>query len=789
MISPIRAVAHAYSRCIDFFSLPEPQEECRNFGFGQFVLLLTLAPFALSLSLFSLGPTEQLPRHYEYRIERFERLPPLPPLPPGLTAEQAAFIQTCDRSQSRDPIFRSMLAPICAMARQADAAQKDQLQQALDERFKARALKHEKPPVTSSDRTITYSSEALLPRLHAESHAVTSSLFMLGLVLFLPVAWRCVRQGAWGLLLLGLCVPTAFLGSVALSLAIGPFNIQWIEPWLPRVAYAWFIWRGRLESPAFVGFVALAAALTLVTGLFTSTGILQPMVPLLLFVVATGVARLIVRGTIENAYILRNLGWRGSLRMAARATWLWLPMALLAVPCLVWTQLVAPRAITNSLHKAGVLVSPYGVRNLRDNVLESTARWVDDSAFQFHLGIEVAKREIRDQAQQLNDRGIEPMVMAHFDEVMPENLHFEPVDPDITWFKEVVVGGVELAQKGTNGAYREMRANMRAEVREIALQADADFRNKVVAPTEANLLGTLDKVRATEIAALRKANNTAQSAEWWAFTYAYAAHELALLLFAIVCVKSYLYVFARVSLHNKEGTFLTLGRLDTPGMTGVPPTVGAITATGSRYLLNTEEASTFYISRRFQCRGKPPRFAIPQPLGAPIARLLHGATAMNKVVMQAGDGPVTCTATRGAEFLEWHLGEGEVVVFDFHHFVGMTSTVRVSTLISPRLSTLLLGKFIFSTATGPGKLILMTQGRAEIAGRGEAAGSLPPERLVAMHRDTPLHVESELSFVDVYLSGAYVRPAANAPVIVDVDIQSGSTIGLGRFLRNFLWPL
>ena len=161
---------------------------------------------------------------------------------------------------------------------------------------------------------------------------------------------------------------------------------------------------------------------------------------------------------------------------------------------------------------------------------------------------------------------------------------------------------------------------------------------------------------------------------------------------------------------------------------------------------------------------------------------------MNKIVMKAGDKAVSCTATKGAQFLEWNLRDGEVVLFDFHNFVGMSENLRISTLISARLSTLLLGKFIFSTATGPGKLILMTSGRADITGHDEIAESLPPERLVAMPKDTRLYVESELAPVDIYLSTAYVRPMNGAPLIVDVDSQRGSGTGLGRFFFHFIWP-
>jgi uncharacterized protein (AIM24 family) len=173
---------------------------------------------------------------------------------------------------------------------------------------------------------------------------------------------------------------------------------------------------------------------------------------------------------------------------------------------------------------------------------------------------------------------------------------------------------------------------------------------------------------------------------------------------------------------------------------------------------------------------------------APIARLLHGAMSMNKVVIQPGDDAVSCSTSQGAEFLAWELGEGEQVAFDFAHFVAMSDGIRISTLISARLSTLLLGRFIFSVATGPGTLVLMTRGRAQITGRDRSGESLPPECLVAMHAGTQLRVDSELGLVDIYLSTAYLRPAGGGQVIVDVDRQQGSALGLARFVRNFVWP-
>ncbi len=281
-------------------------------------------------------------------------------------------------------------------------------------------------------------------------------------------------------------------------------------------------------------------------------------------------------------------------------------------------------------------------------------------------------------------------------------------------------------------------------------------------------------------------NHSTQATFWWTINYIQAAHQLTLLFFAFICIKSFMYVFARVSFNRDTGTFVTLANTQDRIADDIQ---SIIKPTGQAYLINSDADESFYISRRFQCRGKAPRFKIPQPFHAPIARFFNGAYTMNKVEMHSGDDQVSCTAAKGIEFFEWNLADGETVVLDFHYFVGMSARIEVSTLISPRISSLLLGKMIYSQATGPGKLILMAKGRAEIVDSQATTGSLPPERLIAMNKNTRLHIDSELDPLNIYLSTAYVRPAGGGKTIVDVDSQRGSKTGLGSFIRHFLLPI
>ena len=162
---------------------------------------------------------------------------------------------------------------------------------------------------------------------------------------------------------------------------------------------------------------------------------------------------------------------------------------------------------------------------------------------------------------------------------------------------------------------------------------------------------------------------------------------------------------------------------------------------------------------------------------------------MNAFTQSEGRTPVQITATRGAEFVEWQLAEGESVVFSYRNFVGMSESVRLSALISARVTSQIFGSFIFPVATGPGTLILMTEGVPYVGATEGEAFSMPPSRLAAWQQSARFHVDSELGMLDVYLSEGYVEPEPQSVLVMDVDRQDGFGTGLARFIRRFLLPI
>ena len=180
---------------------------------------------------------------------------------------------------------------------------------------------------------------------------------------------------------------------------------------------------------------------------------------------------------------------------------------------------------------------------------------------------------------------------------------------------------------------------------------------------------------------------------------------------------------------------------------------------------------------------------MPQSGAAPFPRLRHGCYTMNSFTRSEGRAPIQITATRGAEFVEWRLAEGESVIFDYRYFVGMSESVRLSALISARVTSQVFGRFIFSTASGPGTLVLMTEGAPQICADEDEIFSMPPSRLVAWQVPVRFHVDSELGLIDVYFSEAYVEPEARSALIMDVDRQDSFGTGLVRWVRRFLLPI
>ncbi len=825
----LHSIGKRFIRLTKSLAHTESSSEKKLFGLGQFVLLLSLTPYLFDLSLYQLSDVSETPAHYEIKPDRFESLPPYPGLskPPSfpkaplpLSKDEQKLLNICNSTKNvkylaivgwiaHDKVcpplvrknaayFKSLPKHIIALANY-NKALIEYRAKVIESKQAETAYQNFNPVLTSkpapspeeiivkkySNRSLTAMVNSTLA-LNTWQHITTPAWFI-GLILIFPTIWLTIRRRYWGLLLFGLSLPAFNYAVLMLSFiptlnTIGAWQIHSVIA--AQIAFLWFAMRGKLQSRSFALYILLITLFAIWPILFNNLDYpaIQSLLPILVFMMAAILARLIVKGILENAYLFNKLGWINNLRKSLHTLCLWIPLGLLAVPFFFVTETLIPQHTVNHLHAANVL--NYGAEHdILDNALISTATKADDIVYSWHLSAENTKRDIYNKATQWENIKLSEKMIETFDQIMPESLVFEDVDTDVPLIGWAIDIGVRESQKSTNKAYKNLRQNIRSKLKAITEKHDQAFKASInQIKTEA--LQIVDSAHQNGLGIILDANEKAQNTLWWTINYMQTIHQLTIFVFAFICLKSLLYVFARVSFNLNTGTFVTLGNTESTHQQ--PPST--IRPTGHQYLIEDTSNQHFYISRRYQCRGKAPRFSIPQPLRAPIARLFHGSYAMNKVFVKQGDGDISCTATQGMEFFEWSLGKNETVVFDFHHFVGMTEDIQLSTLISMRASSLLLGKMIYSQATGPGKLILMAKGRAEVIEAGSKTASLPPERLIAMQKDTRFYIDSELDIVNIYLSTAYVSPAGGGQVIVDVDSQRGNKTGLGSFVRRFILP-
>lgn len=795
--------------------------ENKRFGLGQFVLLLTLVPFIFNLTLYSIGDPEPVPSHYESNVERFAPLPiylkdqgkQTKPTSPSIPKPSAA-LNKCNWY----PLHQLFYPKHCHKLRlKFNEAKRTygKKKRHFDIKYKAYNAYQKEKKNYRKNIDITYRAfdeyqdkptETIEAKAHAHtdlnsiiSHRlagndwlkITFPLWLLAACLIIPTILISLQRQLWGLVAIGLAIPCF---NYLVTFPSKLFGYEFLASWeitsllVPQMAFIWFIFKGHIRSKSYIYFIFLLIALT-ITPILTATdasySILQAQLPIIAFVLASCMGRLLVKIVQENSYLFRNLGWKKSLLTLAHSLLLWLPIALTAIPFFYITEVVFPKHVVNQLNANNILKFNHQ-HDLLDNILQSSAVKADDAIYHWYITTQLIKKDVYTKSKKLKDINLKQSVQQTFDRVVPDELVFDDYESDAGFIRdEVVEISVDAAQNQTNKAYVNLRGKLRNQLTRLAHQHGKAFK-AAVANGEAAALQSIDNLYQEGVDSLLETNRATQGAFWWSINYARAAHQISILIFIFICIKSLMYVFARVSFNRDTGTFVTLGDVKAK----VPEDATAnINRAGLQYLISGDKAQTFYISRRFQCRGKPPKFTIPQALRAPFARLFNGTYSMNKVVMSTNDDTVSCTAAQGIEFFEWNLRDGESVVFDFHNFVGISESVTISTLISTRISSLLIGHMIYSQATGPGKLILMAKGRAEITDATGSGDSLPPERLIAMQTNTRLHIDSELDIVNIYLSNAYVRPAGGGQVIVDVDSQRGNKSGLLSFLKRFILPV
>ena len=259
-----------------------------------------------------------------------------------------------------------------------------------------------------------------------------------------------------------------------------------------------------------------------------------------------------------------------------------------------------------------------------------------------------------------------------------------------------------------------------------------------------------------------------------------------LAVFVFLCITSFFYVFSRVAFARGTDLFVTLRRRrEKQGKTTKPK------AHGTDYTIPAGFPEVFYVSKKFVPTGRAPKLAVPQPLVSTVRRLVTGTLFMNEIAVRPNHPePVDFRSTAGAEFVEWTIGEGEEVVFTYDHLVAFSGGVKLSSHLSLRLTTLLLGRPFFYLARGPGRLVLITKGTPLLTGKKQATRSVSAGRVVAWQRPVEFSVQSETNLVDIYFSSLYLQRSSPEYVLIDADDgRTRHKTGLFRFVLRFLLPI
>jgi hypothetical protein len=260
------------------------------------------------------------------------------------------------------------------------------------------------------------------------------------------------------------------------------------------------------------------------------------------------------------------------------------------------------------------------------------------------------------------------------------------------------------------------------------------------------------------------------------------------LALALVVLKSFLYVLAlEVFHHEGELTF---------GLDADNTVEGEVHA--ARQVTIAREFTRPLITRKQLSNSDNDLRIAPWPGSAPLARILRGRYFLytRGTFLADADRPAhgrVASASGGMAIVEWRMRPGEEVVFGYRDFFGASDNVRLRSVISLRLSTLLLGRIVFRIARcegDEGRLLL----RAHVEELDpQHIRAIPPERLLAWHRHARFGIHSGRTAWKTLLNGyTLVRKpgmdGADGQVVVSSE-DVGSNLGSIRFVRRIFSAL
>jgi uncharacterized protein (AIM24 family) len=261
------------------------------------------------------------------------------------------------------------------------------------------------------------------------------------------------------------------------------------------------------------------------------------------------------------------------------------------------------------------------------------------------------------------------------------------------------------------------------------------------------------------------------------------------LALALVVFKSFMYVLSLELFHSDEDMSF--------GFESATPVEGEYRS--ARQLTIDRDFPHPMITRKQLSNTDNNVCLAPWPWSSPISRILHGryfiftkGSFLADRDQANGTDPaprgMVASAGGGLSIVEWKMQPGEQVIFRYKDFFGASENIQLHSEISFRLSTLLLGRIVFHSAScleGDGRLLL----KANVEGIDqEHIRAIPPERMIAWNRHAQFTIHSGRTAWKTLLNGyTLVRSdraqGVSGRILVSSD-DAGSNLGSIRYIKR-----
>ncbi len=589
----------------------------------------------------------------------------------------------------------------------------------------------------------------------------------------IPIGLILVMGGKNYYRILGL-LPAFFAGYIHLISSSGDMALEKHEALIGilhflcyKIAFLYFIVKGNLRSIPF--FIALIII-----------WILLDIQHLILFLTYSVLIRFLYLAFKQNINIFRETGLKRTGSLTLKSFLYWSPLLIFIIPGAILNNKMNKASIDQIYDQTFIMSTDESRKYKRD-------QFEKDLEFSMEAEVICIQEAILSGTGQING------IVKNKTDKLPDEVAnvyagiFKPTLPEMApVFKEEDCGfwgKLNFPCQAKNSAKRSVNESYVVQRNEMLVSLVGQVQNSANGTqeeVEASTLGINNTINEQIDSFTQKLKFTIQST-FDTITFINLLLDIA---FGFLILKSFLYVFSRVAFSSDDENYVTL--LESDGNTSK----GTLHKFGNQYTIDPKaDQENYYISRSFEPSGRAPKFSLPQWKAAVLARIFTRNYAMNKVVMKSRPEEVHFKAMGSHEFVEWDIKEGEEVVFHFRNFVGMSEGITISAIVSLRLTSLLFGRMIFTTAKGPGKLILITKGEPITTGHSNAGASVATSRILAWQKNTRFNVESELNLIDVFMSGIYLKKKEDDLILIDADVKGPSKNGIVRFIKNFILPV